>query len=501
METDKIASMGLDDEVARCEAALPSLRDGARLHMLVRLAWQLRARQRARALVLCAEAEALLAHIALPEHERLSISARLLSIRGEQAHASLSSLPETRLQAAISEHLASLWNTEWIHLGGKAVPERRARQAPPTTGTENYDGELARFLASASHDLRQPLHALSLYLGALSNVSLPEPAETLLTRVRSCAGIVDGMFLSLLDWSRLDTQALRPQVAPFAVASLLTRIAPEFSSQAKAKGLELRVAPCSAWVQCDPALVEQILRQFVANAIRFTVSGKILIGCRRNGGRLRLAVYDTGIGISAQRREALFDGLNRADSKRRDGSEGLGLGMAIVQRLARLLSTPIVLASIPGRGSMFALDLQMATGHAPAPGDALSGISMGRLHAKLIVVVDDDDAIREATRILLEQWGCVVVAASSGAEALLKLGMSPCPPDALVCDYRLGMDESGLEVIRSLRSEFNHDIPALLVTGESTPAAIPDVVAEGLQVLYKPVHANLLREALIQILV
>lgn len=374
--------------------------------------------------------------------------------------------------------------------------------APETKREEKHGDELTRFLASASHDLRQPLHALNLYLSALSNVNLPEPALALLTNVRKCAAVVDGMFLSLLDLSRLDAQVVRPHFERFPVASLLTRIALEFSPQATSKGLDLRIAPCSAWVQCDPTLVAQILRNFAANAVRYTASGKILIGCRRKGELLRIAVYDTGIGISPHQQETLFDALNQVDNKRRDTAKGLGLGLAIVQRLGRLLSTPIMLVSTLGQGSMFAIDLPISLVHpvVATPNEFLPAISIDILNTKLIVVVDDDEAIREATRILLEQWGCVVVAAVSGADALLKLGMSPHPPDALICDYRLSLNESGLDVIRGLHNEFNHEIPALLVTGDTTPESIQEVFPNSLPVLHKPVRANILRDALIQLL-
>lgn len=770
MGNEKIESMELfvlDDEVARCEAALPALCDAARLKMLVLLSWHLRQRETVRAIALCAEAEALLARITLPEMERQCISARLLLIRGEvewlfaklddaeaaarealkiftmlsnavgcvdahwllafvasdrgdeslcvtalknaaqacstcgdrlrtdavqiamsyltvyldrpigghylagrvdilmppdahqglvalangfqirlnfrsgnfsdaitcgkvalgaalasgqiklainatmhigvsffklndvedahawmqnafklalvtgwpmtiggclagivglasrpgqlglaqtmlnRAHAALTPLPETRVHSAILQHLGDLvlacdeyasWVDMFCQVDGETTvsnpvdtaPERRSGQAstlsqldrqrdaqaiavdgltsssgildlstsPKRRREDKYGNELTRFLASASHDLCQPLHALNLYLGALSNVNLPEPAVSLLTNVRNCAGIVDNMFLSLLDLSRLDAQVVRPHLERFPVASLLKRIGLEFSPQATSKGLDFRIAPCSAWARCDPHLVAQILRNFVANAVRYTVSGKILIGCRRRGALLRIAVYDTGIGIAPHQQEALFDELNQVDNKHRNIPPGFGLGLAIVQRLGRLLSTPVVLASTPGHGSMFAIDLPIALDHTvvATPNDFLPPVSIDILNTKLIVVVDNDEAIREATRVLIEQWGCVVVAADSGADALLKLSMSPRTPDALVCDYRLSPSESGLDVIGILQDEFNHGIPALVITSDTMLDSIQEVFPNSLPVLHKPVPANILRDALIELL-
>ncbi|WP_136416935.1 AAA family ATPase [Herbaspirillum sp. ST 5-3] len=386
--------------------------------------------------------------------------------------------------------------------------ERNQELARVNKLQEEQQSELTRFLAVASHDMRQPMHSLNLYLGALSNYELPEPARPVLGNVRQCAQIMDDMFLALLDLSRLDAQVVAPHIEHFPIASLLSRIAVEFAPQAKDKGLQLRVAPCSAWVQSDPALVEQILRNLTANAVRYTESGGIVIGCRRRGARLRLAVFDTGIGIAADQQKSVFEEFCQIGNTGRDRTKGLGLGLAIVRRLARLLDTPITLESEPEKGSMFAIDLQridpFQSNWQRKPLwttvlDTPAGSMQDHLAGKLIVVVDDEISILDAMRVLLEQWGCTVVTALSGREALASLSLSMRAPDVLICDYRLRLSENGLDVIRMLQSEFNLDIPVLIITGTITPARMKEITLSGVPVLHKPVNAASLRKSLLQI--
>ncbi|WP_292933946.1 AAA family ATPase [Noviherbaspirillum sp.] len=361
--------------------------------------------------------------------------------------------------------------------------------------------ELTRFLAVASHDLRQPMHALNLYLGAFVNYDLPEPVRPLLADVRQCAQILNDMFLALLDISRLDARVVQPHQEVFPIASLLARIRVEFEPQARAKGLCLRVAPCTAFVHSDRSLVERILRNFVTNAVRYTERGTVLVGCRRQGRRLRLAVYDTGIGIAPDEQRAVFDEFYQAGNRGRDRANGLGLGLAIVRRLARLLSTPLTLVSKPGQGSMFSIDLPQAA----RPGKTLAQSAVplraqAELADKFVLVVDDEKTILDAMRVLLQQWGCIVLTATSGQDALQQLGSIRKIPDGMICDYRLLDGETGLHVVQALHVEFNEPIPALLITGDTTPELIRETLASGLPVLHKPIQATALREALEQLL-
>ena len=356
----------------------------------------------------------------------------------------------------------------------------------------------SRFLAAASHDLRQPMHALNLYLGGMSGLELPAPAKTALGNASQCAQTMDGMFRALLDISRLDAGSVQPETRAFPVAPLLDRIRLEHEPDARAKGLELRVAACSAWVRADPVFVDRILRNLTANAVRHTARGRILIGCRRRGEALRIAVHDTGPGIAPEQQRLVFEEFYQVGNPERDRAQGMGLGLAIVDRLAKLMQANVHLASTPGRGSTFSLDLPLAP-HldlALAEPAARRDGSRRSFAGSLVAVIDDEEMILNATRGLLEQWECKVVTAVSGASALQQLSTSPRAPDAIVCDYRLRGGENGLSVIDSLRSEFNEDIPALLITGDTGPERLREIQASGLSVLHKPVRDEALRDAL-----
>jgi signal transduction histidine kinase len=215
----------------------------------------------------------------------------------------------------------------------------------------------SRFLAAASHDLRQPMHALNLYLGALGHFDLPLAARPVLASVRECAETMDEMFCAMLDISRLDANVLIAKNKAFPIAQVLEKIHSEFIQQAQAKGLQFRVATCSATVTGDQELIANILRNLVSNALRYTKHGRVLLGCRRNAGSLSIAVYDTGIGIAPDQQSLVFDEFYQVGNRERDRSQGLGLGLAIVQRQARLMNAKLSLRSQLGRGSVFAIEV------------------------------------------------------------------------------------------------------------------------------------------------
>jgi CheY-like chemotaxis protein/anti-sigma regulatory factor (Ser/Thr protein kinase) len=290
---------------------------------------------------------------------------------------------------------------------------------------------------------------------------------------------------------------VKPQIAMFALAPLLARTRLEFEPQAREKGLRLRVAGSSAFAHSDPALVERILRNLVSNAIRYTESGGVVVGCRRHAGAVRLCVYDSGVGIDSGEQSLVFEEFYQVGNHERDRSKGLGLGLAIVQRLARLLEAPVTLISRPGRGSLFAFDLKRGA-HAQVPAVRISRPASARrdFSGTTVVVVDNEGLILDATQTLLQQWNCAVVAATSGAEALRQLADCTRPPDVLVCDYRLRDDENGVDVVEAIRNEFNTDIPTLLVTGDTDPDQIRRIAASGLAVLHKPLREEELHDAI-----
>lgn len=353
-----------------------------------------------------------------------------------------------------------------------------------------------RFLASASHDLRQPMHAISLYLDGLAEVDLPERIRVVISDARVCAHDMNDMFRSLLDISRLDAHQAVPALSVFSIGAVLSRVEKEFMPLAISRGIQLKVRPCGDHVYSDPVMVERIALNFVSNAVRYTPGGRrVLVACRVRGRALRLAVYDTGKGIPETDQQTIFDEFRRLDSSRpRDHTGGLGLGLAIVRRLAQALRLTVLVRSTVGRGSMFAVDLPLVHVSRGRPEVSASG---PMLVGRLIVVVDDEPSILLAATFILETAGCHVISARSSSEAMLSLTSSTRVPDAIICDHELNDKCYGTDVIRHLREEFNCDIPALLVTGNTAGGRAESSAREmGIPVLYKPLEAAALRSSL-----
>lgn len=347
----------------------------------------------------------------------------------------------------------------------------------------------SRFLANASHDLRQPVHALGMLIGALKNHNLPPRSAVLVEQVDASIGALDGLFSSLLDISRLDAGVVDAQLTPMAIQPLLVRLQRDLAPEAAAKGVRLVLAPTTASVLSDPMLLERVLRNLIGNAVRYTGTGKVLVGCRRRGERLSIEVWDTGPGIAEHLREAVFEEFYQIANPDRDRSKGLGLGLPIVRRLAAILDHPLEMQSTQGRGSLFrvlaprAQRPSQASVEAPAPAPPAAGI---------VLVIDDELAIRTAMSELLTGWGCGVVVAGGGEEAMIAAKMGP-RPDLVLCDYRLRGDD-GVEVIRKLRARLGQDLPAVLITGDTAPEA--RARAEGCVLLHKPLTHDQLRAAI-----
>ncbi len=348
------------------------------------------------------------------------------------------------------------------------------------------------FLAAASHDLRQPIHALGLFIGALRSVAIPAEGARLVEQIERSTQALDGLFNAILDISRLDAGVVEPRPVAFPIRPLIERIVGEHAEEALAKGLDLRCAPCRAVVRSDPILVERILRNLVSNAVKHTQRGRVLVGCRM-GSPLRLQVWDTGAGIPAALQERVFEEYFQVANPERDRAQGLGLGLAIVRRLTDLLGETLVLRSVLGRGSCFSVTLPRApAGEVPPPPPADADYAP----RGLIAVIDDETAVREAMEALLASWGHRTVAAASGEEALARLSALGAPPDLIICDYRLPSDETGAAVIARLRASLGAHIPAMLVTGDTAPERIAQAQASGLPLLHKPIANARLRAAI-----
>jgi signal transduction histidine kinase/CheY-like chemotaxis protein len=358
----------------------------------------------------------------------------------------------------------------------------------------------SRFLATATHDLRQPLHALGLFVAQLGGRNNAAQRREIVSGIEAALSGMNELFDALLDISKLDAGVVKPKWDTFPAASALRRIENTFAGWAREKDLALRIVPSSAWVRSDTLMLAQILSNLVQNAIRYTRSGRVLIGCRRRGDRLRIEVWDTGRGIPPDQQQNIFSEFYRVEGSERDSS-GLGLGLAIVDRLCRLLDHPIEVKSAPGKGSCFAIAVPMV-----APGDA---VPVPQLEArprviaadnKLIVVIDDDPLVLDGMGSLIKSWGCRVIAGSDESAALDGLSRCGAPPDAIISDYRLRNGKTGIEAIARLREAAAAPIPAFLMSGDTDLDVVREAKASGLALLHKPVEPATLRAMLVEAL-
>jgi two-component system, sensor histidine kinase len=360
----------------------------------------------------------------------------------------------------------------------------------------------SRFLAAASHDLRQPLHALGLFVQALQETPLAARERQVIGNIRRSVDAMEELFNSLLDISRLDAGVVQPHITTIPLASAFDRVRFEYAQIARQKHLSLRVVKTSLFVQSDSSLLVRLIRNLLSNAVRYTDTGGVVLGCRRKGNEVRIEVWDTGKGIPADRHDEIFHEFYQLDNPERDRRKGLGLGLAIVKRLAKLLNYRLALRSVMGKGSMFSITLPRGAPEGYAPANSSPEAAGFDLSHALVLVIDDEPAVQEGMAALLRKWKCDVLTAGSGAEMMGELVAVQRLPDLIVSDYRLRGTENGVQVVEMLRSEFNVDIPALLVTGDTAPDHLRDAEASGLPILHKPLNparlrtliANLLRE-------
>ena len=364
---------------------------------------------------------------------------------------------------------------------------------------EQAQAAKGRFLAAASHDLRQPMQALSIFLELLQREKHTETTANLLGRTQQAANAMMTLLNALLDISRLDAGIVKANRRPLAAQELLDGMAQEFAPVAERQGLRLRVAPCSATIESDPVLLGQILRNLIANAIRYTPKGAILVGCRRRGEQILMGVWDTGVGIAADQHEAVFREFYQIGNKERKRENGLGLGLAIVDRIARLLEHPLSLRSPPGKGTCFLVGVPRRA-HAPAAVPPAAELSPADrlLAGRHIVLIEDDRAIQEGLRTLLEDWGCQVSAAASLVEAEEIIGDGI--PAAVVSDMALPGGTTGIGAIAALRRRYGPTLPALLVTGDTSQETLNAASTAGLLMLHKPIRPARLRAALSSLL-
>jgi len=356
----------------------------------------------------------------------------------------------------------------------------------------------SRFLAAASHDLRQPLQTLALLQALLADTVTGEKAQGLVARQTVTLSTVTGMLDTLLDINEIEAGAVQPDVSTFEIGGMLERLRGEFTYHAEAKGVQLRVIACGRHVRSDKRLLEQMVRNLLSNAIKYTPKGRILLGCRRHEDMLSLEVWDTGIGMENADLAAIFEKYYQVGNAARQRSRGLGLGLSIVKRLGDLLSHPIRVRSRPGSGSVFAIDLPWVP-HVETKRPALPPPDAARRGSDLrILVVEDDPDVGEMLGELLAGQGHDVASAPDGPAAMESVAHRT--PDLVLADYNLPNGPNGLELARMIRAATGRPVPALILTGDISTATLRAVTDAGCALLSKPAGLPELREAIARLL-
>jgi two-component system CheB/CheR fusion protein len=375
------------------------------------------------------------------------------------------------------------------------ITERR--QAADALATAERQAQLAnaaksRFLAAASHDLRQPLQSLALVQGLLAKTVEGEKAQKLVARLDETLGAMSGMLNALLDINQIDAGTVRAELSSFPIKDILDRLKREFGYHAQAQRLALRVVPCGLAVHSDPRLLEQMIRNLLSNALKYTKRGKVLLGCRRRRGMLSIEIWDSGVGIPDGELKAIFEEYHQLDNAARERSRGLGLGLSIVQRLGNLLGHRVGVRSHPGKGSVFTIEVrlpscgtvQQAELHRHGTDD---GPAAGARRTGVILVVEDDPDVCELLEILLADQGHRAATAPDGVAALELVARGTVRPDLILADYNLPNGMDGLRLAATLREKLHRQIPVIILTGDISTGTLRDIALHDCVQLNKPV--------------
>ncbi len=377
------------------------------------------------------------------------------------------------------------------------VTERTLELQDALAHAERANASRSRFVAAASHDLLQPLSAAKLFLSAIEPAGLADPARVALEKAQNALISVEGILDALLDISKLESGKAAVSVGPVRLGRLLAQLHEEFAPMAAAKGLRLRVLPCGAVVESDPAYLRRILQNLIGNAIRYTDAGRVLVGARRQGAQVVVEVRDTGPGIPAEAQDDIFKEFHRLNA-RASASEGMGLGLAIVQRACVLLDHPLGLTSHLGRGTTFRVHLPLAGPLAaelpPAPRTAPPEDAPG-FESRIVFLVENDADLRRAMGLTLERWGLGVLEAASGEEAFALIEEIGILPDLFLVDQQLGQGMDGLAFLTALHARHGA-LPARLITADRAPELAGAARAAGIGLIQKPIDADSLRKAL-----
>ncbi len=375
---------------------------------------------------------------------------------------------------------------ELEHLNAELAKAKSAAEAANLSKT--------RFLAAASHDILQPLNAARLYVTSL--VERRSEDTQLVANIDASLEAVEDILSALLEISRLDAGAMKPEIASFRVDELLRRLAFEFAPLARNHGLDFVVVPCSVAIKSDRRLLRRLLQNLISNAIKYTLTGRVLVGCRRRGRRLRIGVYDTGIGIPPDKCGAVFAEFHRLDEGAKV-ARGIGLGLSIVERIARVLDHPIALASQVGRGTQFSIEVPVGPIEPAETRPAEPRIGRGRIADLLVLCIDNDPNILDGMATLLRGWGCDAILAADLPQAVAAARAAGKPLGGLLVDYHLDRG-NGIEAVAELRRLFGAGLPAVLITADRSPAVREAARALAIQVLNKPLKPASLRAVMSQ---
>ena len=438
-----------------------------------------------------------------PFLERLANEALVIEVRTNR-------MPDGGLVTTFTNITPSVQAAEALERANASL-ERRVRER--TTELTRLNAELhrakaeadeanvskTRFIAAASHDILQPLNAARLYVTSLSERQRGSDDGDLIGNIDASLEAVEEIFGALLDISRLDTGAMKPEYSQFCIGELLQRLEVEFAPLATAKGLILHVMPCALYVRSDRRLLGRLLQNLVSNAIKYTPAGRVLVGCRRRGAHLRIDVCDTGIGIPPGKRRAVFREFHRLDQGARV-ARGVGLGLSIVERIARVLDCEVSLQSAPDHGSRFSVELPCAASTAAAGQPAARAearFDAGRLAGTVVLCIDNDRAILDGMATLLGGWGCRVLEATDLAGAIAAVAASGTTPDGLLVDYHLD-GGNGVMVIAELRRRLKHHIPAIVITADRSAHVREEAAREAAHLINKPIKPASLRALMAQ---
>ena len=364
----------------------------------------------------------------------------------------------------------------------------------------------SRFLAAASHDLRQPLQTLTLLQELLAKTVEGESAQKLITRLDEALGAMSGMLDTLLDINQIEAGTVRTDIVGFPIDDLLARLKDEYAYHAQAQNLAFRVVRCGLSIRSDPRLLEQMIRNLLSNALKYTKRGKILLGCRRRGERLSIEIWDTGVGVPPHELQAIFEEYHQLDNAVRERRRGLGLGLSIVQRLGNLLGHAVRVGSEVGKGSVFSIEVEVQFGVAtPAWPEGRRAPTKHRLveddrRGGSILIIEDDPEVCELLELLLKDKSYRIAAAPDGGAALDLVARGTIRPDLILSDYNLPNGMNGLEVVARLRDKLHRHVPVIILTGDISTDALRDISLRDCVQLNKPVKPRELTQAIQRLL-